>query len=165
MRMWMGVAMAAVLAAAGCGSKVNPRVATTPNHAAALRGNLPADPLRWQVITSEIDTKQKTMSTLFGNDAAIAYARSHADANYPAGAVLALATWSQQEDARWFGARIPAAPRSVEFVAVNSGSGHKTLYKYSVYEGAPLALTHSEDAATPQGRAAYLLGQRAAVMP
>ncbi|MGA7237229.1 MAG: hypothetical protein WBY44_16205 [Bryobacteraceae bacterium] len=40
---------------------------------------------------------------------------------YPIGAVLALVTWTKQEDDRWFGARIPAEVKSVEFVGVTAG--------------------------------------------
>ena len=54
------------------------------NDSAALNGNLPTSPLHWQVITSAIDHRDATMYTIFGNDSAIAYARSHDDQNYPA---------------------------------------------------------------------------------
>ncbi len=153
-----------LLLLAGCAAP-NPRAVTTPNHAAELHGNLPADPLQWRIITSQIDRRQSTMSTLFGNDTAVDYARTHADTNYPSGAVLALVTWSQQEDARWYGANIPATPRTIEFLTVNAGADHKPLYAYRSYQGAPLTLAQSQDLPTPQGRAAWLLAQRAAVLP
>src|ERR1700723_624054 len=73
-----------VLGLIGC-SAINARVVTTPNRAAMLQGNLPADPMQWQVITSEIDPRQSTMSTVFGNDVAVEYARTHDDHNYPTG--------------------------------------------------------------------------------
>jgi hypothetical protein len=149
---------------AGC-SAPNPRAVTTPNHAAELRGNLPADPLLWRVITPEINRSQSTMSTLVGNDLAVDYARTHADANYPTGSVLALVTWSQQEDTRWFGANIPSDPRSVEFLTVSNGPDHKPFYAYRSYKGAPLTVAQSQDSPTPQGRTAWLLAQRAAVLP
>jgi Haem-binding domain/Cytochrome P460 len=68
------------------------------------------------VITSSIDHRNGTMSTLFGNPIAVHYARSHADANYPADAAFTLVTWKQQEDGRWFGGNVPAAQVSVETV-------------------------------------------------
>jgi hypothetical protein len=69
------------------------------------------------VITSSIDHRNGTMSTLFGNLIAVQYARSHSDTSYPSGAVFTLVTWKQQEDARWFGGNVPAARLSVETVA------------------------------------------------
>jgi hypothetical protein len=41
---------------------------------AALPAGLPVRPLDWRVITSSIDREHHTMTTLFGNDAAVASA-------------------------------------------------------------------------------------------
>jgi|SRR5271167_1418535 len=38
---------------------------------------------------------------------------------------LSLVTWKQQEDRRWFGAKIPAASKSVELVAVGTAADHR----------------------------------------
>ncbi len=75
------------------------------------------------------------MYTLFGNDLAVQYARSSARHDYPAGSVLSLVTWNQQEDPRWFGGKIPAAPKSVEFVAVATTPDNKPVFSYQFYEG------------------------------
>lgn len=72
------------------------------NDEAALVDNLPDNPLKWKVITSAINGKKGTTYTVFGNDVAVQYARSNAAQDYPAGAVISLLTWSQQEGARWF---------------------------------------------------------------
>jgi len=153
-----------LLGAAAC-SRQNPRLATTPNQSAALHGDLPANPLAWQVITSEIDRQHATMSTLFGNDTAIHYARANAGHDYPPGSVLSMVTWDQQEDSRWFGANIPAEPRSVEFVTVGVAPNHEPTYAYREFAGAPLKQTVAIDGSVPHDRAAYILSQRAAVMP
>ena len=105
------------------------------------------------------------MYTVFGNDKAIEYARNHAQSDYPAGSVIALVTWTQQEDPRWFGGNIPKAPKSVEFVTVSAGSDQKASYKYEEYEGSPLKKISARESPTTEGRAAYLIAQRAAVMP
>lgn len=118
-RHWLVIAY--LLTMAGCAT-TNPRVVTRLNGGAALNGDLPLNPLRWQVITSGVDPRNATMFTLFGNDAAVRHARSSADTEYPESSVLALATWEQQEDSRWFGARIPARPMSVEFVDVRAAA-------------------------------------------
>jgi hypothetical protein len=140
---------------------VNPRVATRLNQDAALVGDLPSNPLQGRAITSWINKQDSTMSTLFGNDAAVQYARSHSDMKYPVGAVLLAVTWNQQEDPRWFGGKIPHKPKAVEFVTV-TGPGATS---YQRYEGSPLKKVASVEGADPTDRAAYLLAQRAAVMP
>jgi hypothetical protein len=148
----------------GC-ARQNPRVATRRNDGASLTGDLPANPLQWKVITSSIDKQSSTMSTLFGNDIAVQYARTNSQHDYPAGSVLSLVTWTQQEDPRWFGGNIPSAPKSVEFVTVTVFPDHKPSYTYQSYEGTPLKKISTQDGLASDSRAAYLVQQRAAVMP
>ena len=142
----------------------NPRVMTRPNGSAALNGDLPVDPLRWQVITSGVDPRNATMFTLFGNDAAVRHARSSAATEYPESSVLALATWEQQENSRWFGAKIPARPMSVEFVEVRTAADGMPSILYRVYEGAPLKKAANLNNQANR-REAYILSLRGAVMP
>ncbi len=145
------------LALCGCDSKPNPRVETRLNTEATLPATLPYNPLANKVITSAIDHRNATMYTVFGNDTAIAYARTSAGHAYPAGSQLSLVTWNQQEDPRWFGGRIPAAPKSIEFVTINP-DGSPT---YEAYAGSPLTKIPNLDPI----RAHYITTQRAAVMP
>ena len=77
----------------GC-SKINSRVATRLNQDATLTGNLPVNPLQWKVITTSISQKDSSMSTIFGNDIAVQYARSAAGHNYPIGSMISLVVWS-----------------------------------------------------------------------
>jgi hypothetical protein len=161
------LAAALSISVLGC-SNQNPRVVTKLNDSAALTGNLPANPFQWKVITSAINKQDSTMDTLFGNDIAVQYARTYSQHNYPAGSVLSLVTWSQQEDPRWFGGNIPSTPKSVEFVTVGATPDHKPAYTYQSFEGTPLKQTSTQDGLTgltPDSRAAYLIQQRAAVMP
>jgi hypothetical protein len=51
---------ASFLILVGC-QKPNPRVATTVNQTAAAPGDLPWNPLQWNVITSAIDKQNSTM--------------------------------------------------------------------------------------------------------
>jgi hypothetical protein len=150
-----------VVGLAGCSDKTNPRVVTRLNQDAMLVGDLPSNPLQGKVITSWVDKKDATMSTLFGNDVAVRYARTNAEMMYPAGAVLSVVTWGQQEDPRWFGGNIPQGAKAVEFVTV-TGPG---AYSYQRYEGSPLKKVASVEGNDPKDRAAYLMAQRAAVMP
>ena len=145
----------------GCSDATNPRVVTRLNTDAALVGELPANPLKGRVITSWTNRQDGTMSTMFGNDAAVQYARLHADGRYPAGAVLSVVTWGQQEDPRWFGGKIPQTAKAVEFVTVTGPGGAS----YQRYEGSPLKRVASVEGSDPTDRAAVLMAQRAAVMP
>ena len=150
---------------AGC-TGPNSRVATRLNDLAELSGEIGAssNPLSWKVITSGVNSKSSTMYTLYGNDIAVLYARTNAGRNYPDGALLALVTWRQQEDVRWFGARIPAQPASVELLNVSvRQDGHRSS-AYRRYEGSPLREVASTESQT-EARVASLLSLRAAVMP
>jgi hypothetical protein len=126
---------------------------------------LPANPLQWKVITSMLNSKDSTIATLYGNDMAVQYARTHSQHDYPAGSTLALVTWSQADDARWFGAKIPNQVKSVEFVFVRVIASDGTTYTYQKYEGSPLRMLSVQEGFVPNERAGYLLAQRAAVMP
>jgi hypothetical protein len=148
----------------GCSSD-EPKITASINQSASFSGNLPANPLQWKIITSSINTTDSTMSTLYGNDQAVKYARSNSQHNYPNGAILALVTWTQLEDTRWFGAKIPNQAKSVEFVFVEVAADGRPQYSYQNYQGAPLKLSTAQIVFTPSDRAAYLLSQRAAVMP
>ena len=56
------------------------------------------------------------MSTLYGNEIAVKYARTHAEHNYPDGAILALVTCSQHEDPR--GRRLHGWPGEIRGVSI-----------------------------------------------
>jgi hypothetical protein len=156
--------LAILLLVAGCANDA-PHIVATPNTDASLSGDLPFNPLQWQVITSQINPAASRMSTLYGNDIAVKYARSHSELEYPPSSVLALVTWHQKEDDRWFGANVPGKVVSVEFVSVESGPDKKRVTSYQRYEGAPLQKSAVLDDSTAETRTAYLLTQRAAVMP
>src|SRR5580704_16969594 len=143
-------------------SHADPKTIAMLNQGASLGGQLPANPLQWKVITSMIDRAGATMSTLYGNDLAVGYARTHSQTDYPAGSVLSLVTWTQQEDPRWFGGKIPATVKSVEFVSIGAAPDGRPSYSYEEYEGAPLRKLSGEQGVVPNDRAARLLSQRAA---
>jgi hypothetical protein len=158
------LALVCSLSLLGCSGRPS-AAAPTLNQGAALPGDLPMNPLPWRIITSMADKTSSTMSTLYGNDLAVDYARAHSDRDYPDGSVLALVTWTQQDDPRWFGARIPDRVSSVEFLTVGAlPDGHAT-YSYQEYAGTPLKQASAEQTAAPSGRARFLLAQRAAVLP
>lgn len=142
-----------------------PKVSATFNQDASLSGDLPANPLQWKVITAAINSGDSTMSTLYGNDVTVRNARANSQHDYPTGSALSLVTWTQREDSRYFGAKIPDEVKSVEFVFVRISGDARSSYSYEVYEGKPLKRVTTQEGPTPISRAAYLLSQRAAVMP
>jgi hypothetical protein len=148
----------------GC-SQPNARVQTRFSHDAELSGELPYNPLQWEVIASTLNHSDHTMATVLGNDQASAYARKNVSHEYSAGSVISVITWSQQEDPRWFGGNIPGKARAVEFLEVQAGTDHGRTYLYTMYGGSPLRKLISTEERIPTGRVAYLLAQRAAVMP
>jgi Cytochrome P460 len=152
------------LFASGCASE-GPKITATINQSAALTGELPENPLRWKVITSMLDKKESTMSTLYGNDVAVKYARANSQHDYPNGSAISLVTWTQSDDSRWFGGKIPDHVKSAEFVFVQVGADGRPSYSYQEYEGTPLKMKSAQEGFTPNDRSAFLLSQRAAVMP
>jgi hypothetical protein len=150
----------AALTLTGCTRKpTGPNI----NQQAALTGTLPWNPLSWKVVTSWANDRDQTMSTLYGNDLAVVYARANDDHNYPPGSVLALVTWEQRGDPHWFGGKIPSTVKSVEFVAIPTTPTQNPTYQ--LYQGSPLEKVNLSDPAITSARTDYVLSQRAAVMP
>ncbi|MGA7078108.1 MAG: cytochrome P460 family protein [Terriglobales bacterium] len=139
------------------------------NNAANLPASLPYQTLGWSAITMYVDPRNKSMATLYGNDAAMGAVRARRDASasgsgspaYPEGAVLALVTWAQRDDPHWFGARIPDAPLSVEFVQVGS-AGEAGSYRRFAGTG----LTEDQlPAGVAAQRTGFVLGLAPAILP
>lgn len=144
----------------GCNSK--PTEPNT-NQQAALTGPLPYNPLAWKPITSSINERDATMSTLYGNDIAVQFARTNPSEAYPAGAILSLVTWQQRDDPHWFGARIPSTVKAVEFITIPTTPNQKPTYE--LFQGSPLQKATIADDTIVSARIEDLLTQRAAVMP
>lgn len=155
---------AAIVCTAGC-ARNSSITAAVFNQGATLEGELPMNPLAWRVISSAVEPRDGTMSTLYGNDMATEYARTHSQQEYPEGSVLALVTWNQMEDSRWFGARTPSQVKSVEFVTVGPAQKGQDQYSYEAYTGNPLKKAEARGFGPPPERIAYVLSSRAAVMP
>jgi hypothetical protein len=149
----------------GC-ARQNSRSISHLDTDASIQSGLPWRPEDGRVITTWVDANSSTMSTLYGNDVAVNSARSASDIPaYPAGSMVALVTWSQREDERWFGAKIPARVQLVEFETVRNGPANKMEYVYQRFVGGALKQTMVEASITSDKRATYLLSQRAAIMP
>ena len=137
------------------------RGAEVVNNAAAVANatNLPHQPLVWGAITMYVDPSNHTMATLYGNDAAMDAVEAHRAAPvYPAGAVLALVTWTQRDDPHWFGARIPDRPLSVEFVEAGAQPHYRRFSGTTLEEDAGAAKIAAE-------RASFMLSLAPAPLP
>ncbi len=151
------------VAISGCSQK-RTAPAELINQQASLPGNLPYDPFQWRVITSGLNNKEATMFTLYGNDAAVNYARTTGQHAYPADSVLCLVTWTRKEDKHWFGGEIPSEIKSIEFVKASAPPATGPTYTYESYAGAP-PVKIEKDFATGADRANTILSMRASVMP
>ena len=124
------------------------------DHAAYLPDSLDKHPLTGKVITTIVDPREGTMSTLYGNDLAVKATRS--GRSYYPGAFYALVTWSQREDPHWFGGRIPKGLVKVETVDCTSGGE----VRWGCYQGTSLKWTQMDP-----GRIQYITALKASVLP
>ena len=127
------------------------------NDVAALPSAFNFGKMGFKVITSSINKKLGTMSTLYGNDPAL---KAAGTGTATAGEVFALVTWKQQADDHWFGAKIPADLVSVEYIKTGETSNSIT---YQKFEGKYLIL--SKDTLNRQERIKKILDQKPSVMP
>jgi len=151
-----------LLVAMGCKQQNN-------NHAGELNtsANLPEqlqfNKLGLKVITSMINRKDATMSTLYGNVLALNYAKSERHSNV-AGMEFALVTWKQQDDERWFGAKIPGEFQRVEMVTLKA-NGNYIQTSYKIYTGKEERGKWKNNPLKGETRIKYILAQTASVMP
>lgn len=130
------------------------------NSLAAIQKNddLTENPLLMIPLTSSVQPMDHTMSTLYGNEMAAEYAKTHSEGNYPRGSKLYEVTWKQKPDDVWFGGNVPEAMLSVEQVVVDD-MDHAV---YSLYKGRPLKRVDSKDG---EIRLKYIISQKMAVSP
>jgi hypothetical protein len=159
------LSLATLLLVSGCSQHPTPSECDLFNQQAALPASLPVPVLESRVISSSVDRQQHTMTTLTGNDIAVTSARAATPSSYPEGAMLTLATWNQRDDPHWFGARIPATPKTVETVAITRSANGQLLPIYHLFAGTPLQIVAQPDPAQAATRQAEILAQRASVMP
>jgi|GEM_PF-644518 hypothetical protein len=101
-------------------------------------GDLPENPLLLHGMTTSIQPKDSSISTLYGNEIAYVYAHRQGGGNYSAGAVLYYVTWKSAADELWFGAHVPSAILIVEQLTfTDSNKPHYTLFKGNKRQIAP----------------------------
>ncbi len=134
------------------------------NRAASLPPGLPFRPFDWHPINVFADARTLTTSILFANDEAfkssLLQARtSGASLPYPAGAKVALITWTQREDPHWFGARMADCFVSAELLEVGSAGSAAVITKYEGSGGKAVPKTEMT------GRTDFLLRLKSAPLP
>ncbi len=120
---------------------------------------LKENPLLMNPITSSIQPKDSTMSTLYGNEIAFDYAKQHSDSNYPKNAVLYEVTWKQKPDELWFGGNIPKEIYAVEKITFDNDNS-----VYERFEGNPLKKIQIKEA-EEKLRKDFIIHQKMAVSP
>ncbi|MEN4760996.1 hypothetical protein ABEG63_11735 [Chryseobacterium sp. C39-AII1] len=120
---------------------------------------LKENPLLMNPITSSIQPKDSTMSTLYGNEIAFDYAKQHSDSNYPKNAVLYEVTWKQKPDELWFGGNIPKEIYSVEKITFDNANS-----VYERFAGNPLKKIQIKEA-EEKLRKDFIIHQKMAVSP
>ena len=111
-------------------------------------------------ITSSIQPKDNTMSTLYGNEIAFNYAKENSDSNYPKDAVLYEVTWKQKPDEVWLGGNVPKEIYSVEKIIFNENH----LSVYEKYQGKPLKQVKINEE-EGNSRKDFIISQKMAVSP
>ncbi len=129
------------------------------NEDASLPASFNFSKMGLKVITSFINKKQGTMTTLYGNETALQAAKS-GSATTTTGETFALVTWKQKADDHWFGAKIPSNLQSVEYVKSTQPGN---AVSYQKFEGKTLVL--SSDTSHNQERIKYILSQKASIFP
>lgn len=121
---------------------------------------LKENPFLMSPITSSIQPKEKTMSTLYGNDVAFNYAKTNFNSNYPQNSTLYEVTWAQKPDELWFGANIPKEVLSVEKITFLD----KGVIAYEMFQGKTLKKIKMDELKENLRRDA-ILSQKMAVSP
>lgn len=129
------------------------------NNKASLPESFKLSEMHQKVITSLINHRDSTMSTLYGNEQAGKMLSKAVQAN-DTDPEFTLVTWHQQEDPHWFGALIPGDLLSVETVHTNTAGNKSTYQKYNGKN-----LVKVTDTAGQSSRIRFILAQNSAIIP
>lgn len=141
---------------AGCKGTTDPD--RLINSKASLPSTFSLSELHQKVITSLINKKAGTMSILYGSEH-FKNATQASNLNVPGNSFI-LVTWQQQDDAHWFGARIPGELISAETVKIGN---HNNFVTYQKFTGRNLRL--SADTTGQNERIQFILSQKPSIIP
>lgn len=132
------------------------------NERASLPASFKFSDLGLKVMASFINKKNGTTSVLYANNMALIQATS-GDSTCVVGEVMALVTWKQKADDRWFGAQVPGNLQSVELVNTTTDGKMGLSTNYKKYIGEHL-LTDTA-AKNSEERIKYISKQQPSIMP
>ncbi|GAA4323727.1 hypothetical protein GCM10023149_24870 [Mucilaginibacter gynuensis] len=115
-----------------------------------------------KVITSMINTKDSTISILYGNEQALRFSGDTLNGHQP-GEEFEMVTWEQKPMPHWYGTNMNGRILFIETVKVNAGTANGVNFKYALKQGpaAPFIKPKSHQA----DRINLITRQVAAVFP
>jgi len=116
-----------------------------------------------KVITSFANRRARTMSVLYGNEAARQAALSGYTVHFP-GEVFTLVTHRQADNKYWYGSYINGKLLTTETVRNMAGEGMHAQLRYQLEQGQAPA-DSSGNAMAPEKRIAYILSHPPSVFP
>ncbi|WP_219225817.1 cytochrome P460 family protein [Pedobacter antarcticus] len=132
------------------------------NREASLPASFEFSKLGLKTISSIINPELGTTSTLYGNDNALEELKG-LTSNHMVEKTLVLVTWKQQDDPRWFGAKIPSDLKLVEVLKTKSSFKDYENVDYRIYEGRTLG--NRKDNLKNEDRIKFITSIQPAVMP
>jgi hypothetical protein len=130
------------------------------NQEASFPASFDLTKMNFKVITSSLNKKQATMSTLYGNETALKAARD--STRHQPGETYALVTWKQKADGHWFGANIPGDLQSVTMLKT---TGQPGIVSFNCQKYTGKSLTQNTDTTGNAAITKFILSERASVMP
>ena len=116
-----------------------------------------------EVITSSANEKQRTLSILYGNNAA-QQAAIRCNGKHKAGEVFTLATWGQVANPHWYGTCINGRIKTVETITVLPSLHDDIEIQYKLVTG-PSPKDIKGNAISRQDRISFILNQEPSVFP
>lgn len=159
MKVIFQILLASLAIFSGC--KPSPGADVLINQKASLPESFKLSELHQKVITSFINNRKHTTSILYSNNQAYAAANGGTSIR-SSGQFFTLVTWQQQDDAHWFGARIPGNLISAETLHLTD-SNSRIIYHYQKFKGKELAKL--ADTTGNAARVKFILSQQASIMP
>lgn len=144
-----------------CSCSNNTNLPDNINVKASFPDSASFSPAGLKVITTFVNRKLGTMSTLYGNTLALQKA-VNLNKELAGGEIFTLVTWKQQPDEHWFGANIPGDLQTVEVLKTDS-KGADVITDYQRYEGKKLV--QNTDTLYKSSRIKFILNVRPSVMP
>lgn len=111
------------------------------------------------VITSSFNTRQQTMSTLYGNAMALKAATGNI---HQPGEEYRLVTWRQQSHPFWFGSNKNGPVMTVERVSVKASADGEPRAGYELVQGRPEDLPGGADG---EKRMGFIFAQKLSAFP